>query len=76
MRTILTHLAALYIGAGLFGALTLASFLPLNAFGVAYYTVTWPEHIYCARETNECAPMITNWPPQLQAMFFKRDLGQ
>lgn len=72
-RSIATYLAALYIGAGLFGGITMATFLPLNAFGVAYYTLTWPEHLYCAQPHRQCAPILSRLPAHMQAWFFDLD---
>ena len=70
IRPILTHLLALYLGAGLFGGVVMATHLPLSWLGVTYYTITWPEHIYCARPASNCAPVLSKFPPWAQEWFF------
>ena len=47
LKHIITHLLALYIGAGLSLGLIMNQVLPLSHFGVAVYTATWPRHVYC-----------------------------
>lgn len=55
MRTITTHAAALYLGAGLFGGLLMAAAVPaINPVGVIYYAATWPAQIYCAPVARGC----------------------
>ena len=74
LRILATHLIALYIGAGLFGGITMSTFLPLNWLGVTYYTLTWPEHLYCAQVG--CGPVLTYLPPHMQAWFFDLESNQ
>lgn len=58
-------LALTYLSIGLFGGLLMQSVIPpLNFFGVAYYTLTWPAHIYCVQ--MECNAM----PPLFVAQYF------
>ena len=54
MSKFISHIAALYLGAGLSLGLVMAQVLPLSAFGVAVYATTWPAQIYCARPDAAC----------------------
>ena len=55
MKSVATHFAALYIGAGLFGGLLMQAAIPaINPLGVAYYAATWPAQIYCAPVSRGC----------------------
>lgn len=52
----MSHLLAMYLGAGLFGGVLMAIAIPaLNGFGVVYYMLTWPAHVYCAPAERECS---------------------
>ena len=71
MKSILTHIAAAYMGAGLFGGLVMQAAVPAtNALGVAYYTAAWPAFLHCAKsQLKDCDPMSIipeGWRP---AMF-------
>ena len=59
MKSILTHIAAAYMGAGLFGGLVMQAAVPaMNTLGVAYYTAAWPAFLHCAKsKLAECDPM-------------------
>jgi hypothetical protein len=62
MTKILSHLASMYVGAGLFGALLMAQAIPaINLFGIAYMTATWPRLIYCTPVERGCDPMPPEW---------------
>ena len=54
-KKILTHLLAMFVGAGLFGGITIGAAIPaMNIYGVVYYVITWPITIYCV--ANNCDP--------------------
>lgn len=58
MRRVLTHLAAIYLGAGLFGGLMMGQAVPaLNWLGIGYYALTWPAQVYCAPDYTRCDPL-------------------
>jgi Na+-translocating ferredoxin:NAD+ oxidoreductase RnfD subunit len=62
MRSIFTHMIAVYIGAGLFGALLMKAAIPaMNPLGMVYFTVSWPQQIICARADSRCDPMPAEW---------------
>jgi hypothetical protein len=42
----------------------------MNYLGVAYYSVTWPHHIYCARVENECDPIAERMPDWISKAIF------
>lgn len=66
-KQILTHVTAVYFGAGLFGGLLLQQAMPaMNAIGVTYYAITWPGQIYCARTSRNGSAM----PPDSVSSFF------
>lgn len=57
-KKLLTHLMAMYLGAGIFGGFVMYHSIPaMNVIGVAAYAVTWPNFLYCARQDNDCIAM-------------------
>lgn len=61
LRAALTHLLAAYLGAGLFlGLLTQRAIPAVNPVGIVIITLTWPNHIRCARIASGCKP-IPEW---------------
>lgn len=75
-RKIITHLLALYLGAGLSLGLVMQQVLPLNALGVAVYAATWPRHVYCARPGADCFGTADYVPVWLLALLFDVEGGQ
>jgi hypothetical protein len=65
--------ASIYVATGLSHGLIMAQVLPLTAFGVGYYTVTWPQQIYCARPEADCFASVEYLPLWFQRAMF--DLG-
>lgn len=73
MTKIFTHLLAAYLGAGLSLGLIMAQVLPLSAIGVGVYTVTWPQHVYCARPKANCFGLKEIYPDWLGRLMFDLD---
>ncbi|MSU91876.1 hypothetical protein GE300_20075 [Rhodobacteraceae bacterium 2CG4] len=72
VRSLFSHALALYIGAGLFGGLLMAQAVPATTpVGVAYYTVTWPQQIYCARADRDCRRIDEQAPAWLVPLMFE-----
>ena len=73
-RYIIVSFLSMYLGAGLFGGLIMKQAIPeMNGLGVAYYAVTWPEHVYCAPVHRGCKPLLARFPVRAQAWFFTFD---
>jgi hypothetical protein len=74
MRTFITHLAAVYFGAGLSMGLVMNQVVPLSHFGVVYYAMTWPESVYCARPGAECFGQASYLPVWFGELLFEKEV--
>ena len=62
-RTVLSHLTALYLGAGLFAATIHQVAVPAaNSFAYLWILGMWPKMVYCAPVDRGCNPL---WPDRL-----------
>lgn len=74
LRPIITHLAAAYLGAGIFCASLMGIAIPaLNMIGKAYIALAWPKMIYCGRVNDGCDPTPPAWA---SGAMFTFDRGQ
>lgn len=61
IRSVLIVTISMYLGAGIFAGLMMGQAITaLNPLGVAAVTLTWPNHIRCARVSSDCAS-IPEW---------------
>jgi hypothetical protein len=62
LKPILTHAAAIYLGAGIFAASLFGASIPaFNIIGKAWVVIYWPRMVYCAPIENHCDPMPPKW---------------
>lgn len=66
---ILKYLSAMYLGAGLFGGLVMATAVPLNWFGVLMYGLTWPAFLYYTPASRDCNVLMM-FPDWFNAWMF------
>lgn len=59
IRSTLAAIFWAYFGAGMFGGLVMQTAVPaMNGLGVAYYAMTWPAFLHCARtDVKSCNPL-------------------
>ena len=75
-KTIITHLIALYLGAGIFGGAMLYSAMPaLNIFGAGIQAVMWPAMVYCVPKERNCNPLayLPEWTQQSMFTFNRNE---